>query len=165
MKKIISFFCLSILVVFVLANFTAKYKKLNTTNKNNKELFNRPPTSLLDSLQGNWVLYDDSLSKFKISGRNLLMYYDQGANSTQPDDSYRIYFSDVITGEGENFYSLTGVDTTATSGEYLLRVQNNDNSYSSFRINGFNQSPSESTFSLTATYSTGSNINYLYKKE
>ncbi|MBA4197539.1 MAG: hypothetical protein C0459_08285 [Chitinophaga sp.] len=154
-KKLISFSILLVIAVFALANFITK--RLSNCNQLS--------VSLLDSLQGNWALYDDNLSKFRISGRNLLMYYDQGANSIQPDDSYRIYFSDTVTGEGEDFSTLTGIDTTATSGEYLIRVQNQDNSYSSFRINGFHQNQTESTFSMTATFTMGSSINFLYKKE
>ncbi len=111
----------------------------------------RPTPSTLDSIQGSWTDVSDLSNNITISGRNVDEYYN--GTELNVHDYFRIYFSDVSVDEGV-LLSQSSVDTTATSGKYVIKVDNDFGDIFCYQINGFyiDDNATSLDMSLEATF-------------
>jgi hypothetical protein len=100
--------------------------------------------STLDSLQGTWHDEADLESKITINGNTWDEYYQ-----TKPHIPYTIYFTDTKVTEDD--FSNVSLNTSATSGVYLVKVRNSSNTVWCFELNGVYDSGTATTFSMTST--------------
>lgn len=114
----------------------------------------------LDSLQGKWINTEDSLNQVIISGRNWNEIYN---DATQPiNENTRIFFSDTIVSVED--FRLAKIDTTALSGNYIIRVGMSDYSMDCNVIDGFYRDQSDTLFSIEPAIKKGTLSSLLFKK-
>ena len=125
----------------------------------NKKLLNntKPPASFLDSIQGNWISANDSLHILNFNGRSLDESYIKELSVKH--QYYKIYFSDTSLNENrESLFSDLSIDTSLTTGKYLLKVSVADSRVDCYEIYGFSQDATETTFSMMAVWGKRANI-------
>ena len=110
--------------------------------------FFRPPNTMLDSLQGKWVSVEDTLNTMTIFGNFVDEYYKF---ENLHHEYFRIYFSDTLIDYDKIFSQIT-IDTTAVSGNYLIKVSTTDNSVWCYDVHGFYSNGGDITFSMSDTW-------------
>lgn len=110
--------------------------------KQNKKAY--PPASSLDSLQGKWINDEDSSNVITVTGRSWNDKYT--SSSITNNETYLIYFSDTIV-NSQNF-STALIDTSASSGKYIIAMSPSDNSMDCWQFNGFYHDSIDTTFSV-----------------
>jgi hypothetical protein len=109
----------------------------------------------LDSLQGHWVSTEDSLWQLKITGRRVDDYYKDSDNE---HEYFTIFFSDTLVDGTKYTFTSAHINTTATTGKYLVEVGSNDEIFC-YEIAGFNVDSDGETFEYQATWTDkGPNI-------
>ena len=102
----------------------------------------------LDSLQGKWISTSDSLNQVIISGRQYTEFY---ADADSTHENFRIYFSDTLVNADLSFSSIQ-IDTTATTGKYLITKYASDDSFWCYKFNGFHYDITGIVFSISDTW-------------
>ncbi|MES2006333.1 MAG: hypothetical protein V4450_17575 [Bacteroidota bacterium] len=108
----------------------------------------------LDSLQGTWHIAGSYDTKMSITGRRMDIYVVSGLHT-----AYDIYFSDVPILD-EDFTNVT-IDTSATSGLYIIKVALGTNTMWCYEYSGINDNGIEAAaFSLTLNETPFPRISY-----
>ncbi len=110
----------------------------------------------LDSLQGHWVCTQDSLWQLTITGRGVDEFY-KDSDLAQQHEYFTIFFSDTLVDGMQYDYNTAKINTTATTGKYLVEVAGNEIWCS--EIAGFYVDSSGETFEYQPTWThEGPNI-------
>ena len=104
--------------------------------------------SILDSLQGTWKDISDNKNVIIISGRK---YSELYADAEGVVKNYNIYFSDTLV-DGDLSYSNISIDTTLTSGKYIITKRLSDDSFWCYELNGFYYDGTSLTVSISDTW-------------
>lgn len=129
----------SLLIVLFLYALLQSFCK---ENNNNSYIKSSPPPTTLDSLQGQWVSTNDSTHFLEITGRVLNESY---VGSPTQHEHYRLYFSDTLIA-GEIFdFSQVNMDTTATKGNFLIKVDVADGTFWCYKMDGFYRDSANNT--------------------
>lgn len=102
-------------------------------------------SSTLDSMQGDWISVDDTLSRFSVKGRTYHEWYVSGYD-TLVNEFSRIYFSDTLVDCMEHLFNEVKIDTTSLSGNYFLTVsKEKEGRFWCYELYGFYTDVSDTT--------------------
>jgi hypothetical protein len=118
--------------------------------------FKFPPThSALDSLQGKWKWVLDTDRTCIVTGKTFTDIYvssDTSYNYTS-NETFKIYFSDTVVDFHRDFtFAEVSVDTTKTTGNYLVLVSQNDSTINCYNFGNVYYYNADTFFTITDVF-------------
>jgi hypothetical protein len=125
----------------------------STVNLKNKKM--PPPHTALDSLQGKWKWVLDTDRTCIVTGKTFTDIYvssDTSYNYTS-NETFKIYFSDTVVDFHRDFtFAEVSVDTTKTTGNYLVLVSQNDSTINCYNFGNVYYYNTDTFFTITDVF-------------